>query len=124
MEHRCSERIAVALPVLVRTIRGEIMRGTIQDLSCGGAFLSVPASSALPRGLVELHVRLPYAEPQACHWRAYVVHQQEGGVGVMFDERHLSEVLPYIGAERIAARVNGLTARLRPGDAAGRASAA
>lgn len=119
MEHRCNRRMAVALPAQVRTARGEMIPGTIRDLSCGGAFLSVPQRYEFPRGMIEVHVRLPYDEPQNCRWRAYVVHQQDGGIGVMFDERHLGDLLPYIAAQSIGMRTTGRTVVRRVGTRAG-----
>jgi hypothetical protein len=98
LEHRCSDRIATTLPVVVRTARGERIPGTIRNLSGCGAFLAVRADCSLLRGFIEIEVRLPYEKPVPCRWRAYVVHHQADGVGVLLDERHLGDVLPFLCA--------------------------
>ena len=102
MEHRCGERIAMRLPVTLRR-RGEATPGILLNLSCGGAFVAMHAGTAPLRGLVEIELRLPYETPRACRWRAFVVHQHPDGVGLMFDELQLGELLPLL-ALRVGAR--------------------
>ena len=107
MEHRCTERIATALPAVVHTVRDEVIRGTIRNLSASGAFLALPADCSILPGFVEIEVHLPYEEPLPCRWRAYVVHREAGGVGVLLDERHLGDLLPFLCAESSARRSQG-----------------
>jgi hypothetical protein len=113
MEHRCAERIAMALPVTVRSARHPSAPGTIRDLSCGGAFIALPAGFGPFNGCIEVQVSLPFAEPRNCRWRAYVVHSQTDGIGVMFDERNLGDLLPLICAETAARRLRQAPARSR-----------
>lgn len=100
MEHRCGERLALQLPAVLHLPGGEKIRCVINDLSSGGAFVTLPPVSQLPQGQLVLEVCLPYARPQRCRWTASVVHRQEHGIGLMFDELQLGDVLPFLAANR------------------------
>jgi hypothetical protein len=81
MNHRCGERLALSLPAILHVRGGKKLRCDIDDLGCGGAFVSLPPGRELPRGLVMLETWLPYAQPRHCRWRALVIHHREHGVG-------------------------------------------
>jgi hypothetical protein len=104
MEHRCGERLELSLPAMLRTPGGGKCRCVVDNLSTGGAFVSLPRNSEMPCGVVELEVWLPYAEPQLCRWRASVVHQQGRGIGLMFDQWPLGDLLPFLAAQKAARR--------------------
>lgn len=104
MEHRGGERIPLTRLADLRTSDGRTLRVILRNLSCGGAFLALPAGAKAPRGPVELALRLPYAQPLACRWRGSVVHEAGDGIGVKFADGHLHELLPYLAAEKIALR--------------------
>jgi hypothetical protein len=91
--------------VTLHTRQGDSLQGVLCNMSCGGAFISMAPDPRPMRGMVEIEFELPYAEPRRCRWRAYVVHQQGDGVGVMFDDGQLHEVLPYLAAEKMALRL-------------------
>lgn len=105
MEHRCGERLAVWVPAILHTPQGARLRCQVVEIGCGGAFIRLAGdkTSAL-RGLVELELWLPYARPQHCRWRAYVVHQQPDGLGLMFDDLRLGDLLPFLAAEKASRR--------------------
>jgi hypothetical protein len=105
MEHRCGERLAVGIPAILRTRQGRLLNCTVEDLSCGGAFVRLPGDHAELHGLVELEMWLPYEQPQHCRWRACVMHQQPQGVGLMFDNLQFGDLLPFLSAERAQRRV-------------------
>ena len=105
MEHRCGERLSMNLPAIVHTTGGEAVRVTIRNMSCGGAYIAMSASRVILRGLVELELRLPYAECRLYRWRAFVVHRKAEGVGLMFNDLQLGDLLPYLAAEKTSRRI-------------------
>jgi hypothetical protein len=108
MEHRHGERVPMNLPAVVHTDRGKHLAAIISNLSCGGAFLSVPAKRVHLRGLIEVEFCLPDGESR--RWRAFVVQRQPDGVGVMFDDLKLEELLPFLAWVRTKQRGRGATA--------------
>ncbi len=104
MEHRCGQRLSMSLPASVHTAGGSGVPVRILNIGCGGVFVAVPSRFIL-RGLVELQVRLPYADRRLCRWSAFVVHQQAHGVGLMFNELQLGELLPFLAAEQSSRRL-------------------
>lgn len=100
MEHRCGERLAISLPAMLHTPQGARLRCQVIDIGCGGAFVKLAGDSRSLRGMVELEFWLPYVKPQHCRWRAYVVHSQPDGIGLMFDDLHLGDLLPFLAAEK------------------------
>ncbi|MDH4023122.1 MAG: PilZ domain-containing protein [Gammaproteobacteria bacterium] len=108
MEHRHGERVPMNLPAVVHTDRGKHLAAIIGNLSCGGAFLYMPAKRVRLRGLIEVEFCLPDGDSQ--RWRAFVVQQQADGVGVMFDNLELEELLPLLAWARAMQRSRAATA--------------
>lgn len=100
MNHRWGARLALSLPAVLHVSGGEKLPCHIDDLGCGGAFVSLPRGRELPGGVVILETWLPYAQPQHCRWRALVIHCREHGVGLMFDDLQFEDLLPFMAAVR------------------------
>jgi hypothetical protein len=105
MEHRHGERLPTNLPAVVHTDDGRNSAVTIANLSCGGAFLSVVATSLELRGLIEVEFQLPSGT--CLRWPAFVVRRQADGVGVMFDNLKMGELRPFLAWVRSTQRVEG-----------------
>lgn len=88
MEHRIGQRSCCRLSVVLYTRDGRSIRGEIQDISAGGAFIRVVDEVAAPHGLVRLEFETHFPAKMPCNWWSLVVRQCDTGIGVMFDQRH------------------------------------
>ena len=109
MEHRCGDRAELRLPAVIHTPFARPVECLVSNIGCGGAFLQVPAPRR-PRGLVRIVATLPGARPSLREWRAFVVHSQPDGIGVMFDQPDFGGVLPLLRYEYQATRRNATAA--------------
>lgn len=84
MEHRYSERIAVTLPVDVYYQGNPPINAQVRNLAREGMFIDL-AGETLPRGcLLRLVFKIPDQDTQAFRVPAMVIHNNHGGIGVMF----------------------------------------
>lgn len=80
------------MPVYVHDPGRTVWRAELANLSGGGAFIDLRGNIPALRGFVELDIRLPDRRGPVARWRALVVHRRNGGIGLMFEDRHDLEV--------------------------------
>ncbi len=106
LEHRCARRYALSLPVRLRSVALGELRGVARDLSTGGMFVAVAADTFAPCSVVEVDLPLPATHRERkLRCSAIVVHRQENGVGLMFDELLSAGLVAQLVAPRPAARI-------------------
>lgn len=118
MDHRCGDRVAIAVPALVGIYSGGWVPSTIRNVSAGGLFIETSARVFRNAFLViSTHLNCLDAM-RRYRFPALVVHRCDEGVGLMFAEspdlmaeavRDLKEV----GAELYQRRYAAL-ARMTP----------
>lgn len=100
MEHRYTNRKPLEIGVLVSCPRVGVIRGQTIDVSAGGMFVGSECVTVPRNSPVTVSFQPDQDQPLVCfRARAMVIHQDEHGFGLMFDElgaecRHaLSELL-------------------------------
>ena len=84
MEHRCSIRKPLELPVLLYKHGLPVQNGTIRDLGLGGVFVEADAWQWRKHEPLEVEFLALDGSP-VMRLTAVVVHRRDGGAGLMFD---------------------------------------
>lgn len=85
MEHRCSERWQIAIPVSIHRKEHPVTIGKTRNISLGGMFIETGSADFEQNACleVELSIRLDH-QPRRLHLPAVVAHVSERGIGLMF----------------------------------------
>lgn len=118
MEHRCGQRRAVNMTILLRRRGwGGWLVGQLTDVSISGAFIRV-AGGALPNlALVEIEASQPGGR-RMLRSKALVVRSTPDGIGILFDELRPAGLAPLFDGQRPPVRAGtGGHRPFRPGAA-------
>lgn len=85
MEHRCSIRKSLTLDVVIDYRGLGLVRGRTQDIGMGGVFVDTGCVQLPVNAMVNLAVMLDGVR-HPLRIGAIVVHTQESGVGLLFEE--------------------------------------
>lgn len=85
MEHRCSIRKSLTMDVVIDYRGLGLVRGRTQDIGMGGVFVDTGCVQLPVNAMVNLAVMLDGVR-RPLRIGAIVVHAQESGVGLLFEE--------------------------------------
>ena len=80
MEHRCYKRQPIQLEAQIKCQNRTVIQGQIQNIGLGGMYIQMAPGTLQEREVLEIELILNSAE---CHMKAWVVHRDHAGAGIM-----------------------------------------
>lgn len=85
MEHRCSKRVAKAVPVMIYRYGLPEVVGATRDIGSGGMFVCVGETEYKQNPIVDIEIPNDAGERNPIRMRAMIIRIEEDGLAITFN---------------------------------------